>query len=485
MSTFSRQHELPHLPVPELKDSFRKYLASVRPYLNDDQVSVVEQEIIEALDDKDMQRRQADLKSLALKEDSWLSDLWFKGCYLSWRAALPINSNVTGYLFGEYRKKWDQCYSAAAVTRGALQYHLDLQAGRVPINMNNKDSPLCMDQYTRMFGFTRIPGQVVDTVQKHDDSKHIVVIAGQRQYVVLVLDEKNLIINSLQSTLSAILLDSASRCKETNPVSVLTGTDRTEWFTTRQSMLNDAQNARCLELIESSLFVVSLEDGIDITDEECATSCFHGNGRTTWFDKSFQLKFKQDGNCSIHIEHSWADAPTPLDMFFNHALPYAESLDESQGKATPETVDSDWSLLTWNISPELKAKITQAESDVDTLIANSDVKLHRCVGLGKAVWKQARLSPDAAVQMAIQLAYRRMSGSEEPVATYETIGMTNWLKGRTECCKVVSEESEAFVRSAMQGPVSDHDGLERLLRAACDSHIAYIVDGQQGRAFDR
>src|SRR5690349_22166374 len=54
----------------------------------------------------------------------------------------PINSNVTGYLFGKDRKTWPMDWSAAAMSVGALRYHIALKKGEVPINIDRKSTRL-------------------------------------------------------------------------------------------------------------------------------------------------------------------------------------------------------------------------------------------------------------------------------------------------------------------------------------------------------
>ena len=35
----------------------------------------------------------------------------------------------------------------------------------------------------------------------------------------------------------------------------------------------------------------------------------HGDGKTIWFDKSFNAIFFADGRSGLNCEHSWGDAP--------------------------------------------------------------------------------------------------------------------------------------------------------------------------------
>ena len=103
-------------------------------------------------------------------------------------------------------------------------------------------------------------------------------------------------------------------------------------------------------------------------------------------------------------------------MFFNHALPFAEKIFDE--KTVPNLVFDEATLKKWpppkeikfQVNDTIKNYIRKVGKELDASISDSDVQVVNCFGLGKPVWKQAGISPDAAVQMAMQLAYRRLHG---------------------------------------------------------------------------
>lgn len=58
-------------------------------------------------------------------------------------------------------------------------------------------------------------------------------------------------------------------------------------------------------------------------------------------------------------------------------------------------------------------------------------------------------SPDAFIQMAMQLAYRRMHGRGTP--TYETASTRLFLHGRTDVIRTYSEDSQRWVEAVISG----------------------------------
>lgn len=110
-------------------------------------------------------------------------------------------------------------------------------------------------------------------------------------------------------------------------------------------------------------------------------------------------------------------------------------------------------------------------------------------GYGSDYIKSAVYSPDAYVQMAIQLAVYRLLGKQ--AGTYEATQMLTFLHGRTETTRTVSPESTAFVKRFGSRPQNDlYDEVARkekltLLRNAVQTHTKYIKMAGNGNAVDR
>ena len=98
-------------------------------------------------------------------------------------------------------------------------------------------------------------------------------------------------------------------------------------------------------------------------------------------------------------------------------------------------------------------------------------------------------SPDAYVQMAMQLATYRLWG--EIGGTYEATQVRPFLHGRTETTRTVSPASEAFVKTMGLRPKRDElDAAKRaekleLLREAVSSHAKYIGSAAKAMGVDR
>lgn len=96
--------------------------------------------------------------------------------------------------------------------------------------------------------------------------------------------------------------------------------------------------------------------------------------------------------------------------------------------------------------------------------------------------KGCRLSPDAYIQMCLQLAYYRDAGKFN--LTYEASMTRLFRDGRTETVRPCTIESAAWVL-AMEDKTSDNAKRIGLLKAACGQHQRGYQDAMVGKGIDR
>jgi len=138
--------------------------------------------------------------------------------------------------------------------------------------------------------------------------------------------------------------------------------------------------------------------------------------------------------------------------------------------------------LTWTLNDTIKSAIRTAEQTFDKTVAAHDVTVLQVKSIGKEQIKHFKVSPDAFVQLAIQLAYYRMFGRQ--VATYESCQTRSFLHGRTEVIRSCTSASGALCR-VMTDSASSPESRYRALQAAANAHVAYAADASIGRGVDR
>ena len=136
-------------------------------------------------------------------------------------------------------------------------------------------------------------------------------------------------------------------------------------------------------------------------------------------------------------EHSLVDAPTTNEIFkyitqhvgADGALP----LDAALQPLTPEQNAALPSPrpIRWELPDSVRDAIEESAAEADAISADLQITLLKYEPLTRGALKARRVSPDTAVQMAIQLAYALMHG-KSAVATYETASARLFRYGRTE-----------------------------------------------------
>lgn len=138
--------------------------------------------------------------------------------------------------------------------------------------------------------------------------------------------------------------------------------------------------------------------------------------------------------------------------------------------------------IQFQLSQENLEDIGRAEAHFTRVIGEHELQVQAYQGYGKGMIKKFKCSPDAYVQMIIQLAYHKFYGKNRP--TYESATTRRFQLGRTEACRSVSEDSVAFC-DAMASPDATAEDCREKLRKAVEAHVAYTVQASDGKGVDR
>ena len=130
-----------------------------------------------------------------------------------------------------------------------------------------------------------------------------------------------------------------------------------------------------------------------------------------------------------------------------------------------------------------------AKQDFTKFVQAHTIEVQSFQGYGSDFMKKAGFSPDAYVQMAMQLATYRLWGKQ--AGTYEATQTRTFLHGRTETTRSVSPASAAFCQ--IMGLVPKHDEHVESIRKqklnalheAVTAHVKYMAKAAQGQGVDR
>jgi carnitine O-acetyltransferase len=359
---WSRQSEVPHLPLPLVEDTMRRFERYVKPLLSIAELDRARSHIRSFLESGDADTLQAELERIQQESEtgSYIEGFW-NSMYLELRDSQMINTTpflLLGLDFPEdtpSRGAHNQLERAAAVAYKVADFEARIRTGQLEPDAD-KSGPMDSTQYSRLFSSARVPQPGRDFMRyaRHHRSRHIVVIRNNHIFAVDVLDQspgrpdetrahsENRIFASLQavvrnSSYTARKHDSGSgspkkferrsrhkrfdpETGERNPhpnVGALTAMNRDDWARVRSHLVDDrnrqggfSANRRSLSIIESALCVLCLDShnpkGLQETSQHLLAAA-----KNRWWDKT-QFVVLPDARVGLLLEHTAVDGHTAI-----------------------------------------------------------------------------------------------------------------------------------------------------------------------------
>ena len=125
------EDSLPHLPVPSLEETAKRYLKSIHPLLTEEEYAASEKAVAafhkpgsfgETLQDRLISRAKDE------KHKNWLAEWWNDAAYLGYRdPVIPYVSYF--YSFRDDRERRNPAKRAAAITTAALEFKRQVDDG--------------------------------------------------------------------------------------------------------------------------------------------------------------------------------------------------------------------------------------------------------------------------------------------------------------------------------------------------------------------
>lgn len=480
--TFAYEDQLPPVPLPTLQASGRRFLDWCAPLLTAEELAGTEAAVEAFLrSDSPAHRLQAALERYDAEAgvESWLDAFW-RDRYLGRRDRIALNAN---YFFLFEDSPLGQVDRAAALVSATLDYQHLIETQRLP-PVVHKGQPQSMEQNKYLFSATRIPGIPQDTARTPysanqpgpTTARHIVVAVRGTMFRLDVIapDGRPHTISTLAAGLRAVLEAGATPAPSETSVGQLTTKARAEWATSRHALLAcDPSNAEQLDLVETALFCLCLDDADPTSPRQACDQLLHGDGGNRWYDKSFSLIVFADGTAGLNGEHCQLDGTTIIKLI--DAIldaPEPPQSDSSSPAPTPERIR-------FVLDDALRADIGDA---AEAFTAHAATTVTRTVSIPHFTStraKQLQMSPDAFAQLAFQLAQHRARGRLG--ATYESIATGQFRHGRTEAMRVVTPEIVHFV-TAMGDPKAAAQTRLAALRNAATKHVERAKQCQAGQA---
>ncbi|ORZ19070.1 acyltransferase ChoActase/COT/CPT [Lobosporangium transversale] len=492
------QDELPSLPIPPLDQTLNRYMESIRPLTTDEEYDRMAKAVKEFRESDQGPSLDQRLRERALECEkrgtSWLAQWWDDWAYFSHRDSSTFFVN---YYFGfqDDPRMPTQTARAALLVSLALEFR-QLIATRTLTPDMARNAPFCMNMYQYLFNYSRIAGSPADTAVgfPFENNNHICVVRNGKFYIFETLHIPSKPSSVLSPREIMIQLERIKKMADDDKSSVpaigILSTGQRDQVAKDRVTLFEAHtsNKAHMAKIETSMFVLCLDSSSPSSSEEFSRACWHGDGASRWFDKCFQLIVFANGRAGMNGEHSKMDA-TPTSRLCRYLI------DEAQARALPDfrnlnaedlyecaSILDKPKPLNFVNSPALEKAISNAFAYFHATVNAHEMIPTEFKGYGKGLIKSFKMSPDAYVQMALQLAYYRKHG--EYVATYESAATRKYRHGRTETVRSCSNESKAFCE-AMDNPDASLKVRATACRAAVARHAQYTAWAVDGQAVDR
>uniref|UniRef100_A0A8C7RPF8 Peroxisomal carnitine O-octanoyltransferase n=1 Tax=Oncorhynchus mykiss TaxID=8022 RepID=A0A8C7RPF8_ONCMY len=496
--TFQYQHSLPPLPVPSLEGSLAKYLVAVRPFATEEEYQVTAA-VVKRFGEgtgKDLHQK---LLQRARTRRNWLEEWWLNSAYLEMRYPSQLNVN-----FGGPAPYLEHCWPPTEGVQlqrtsismwHTLQYWDLLRTERLdPHKAGNV--VLDMDQFRMLFCTCKVPGVTKDTIINYFKTEsegpcpsHVVVMCKGRFFSFdAVCDGHILTPPELLRQLTHV-----KQCCEGEPagdgIAALTSEERTRWAKAREYLIGiDPANKTILETIQSSLFVVSLDDAKPYATAENYTpvslEVLTGDPTIRWGDKSYNSLSFADGTFGSNCDH----APFEGMVLVTHCYYVDQQLKATDGKWKGSETVRPMPLpeeLVFTVDDRVRSDVAHAKQQhLCVCLQTQDLQVvcYAFTSFGKAAIKQRKLHPDTFIQLALQLAYYRQHGRLG--SCYETAMTRRFYHGRTETMRPCTLEAQNWCHTMLL-PAASVSVRRKALLLAFNKHNKLMAEAQNGKGFDR
>ncbi|KZT43438.1 carnitine acetyl transferase [Sistotremastrum suecicum HHB10207 ss-3] len=493
--TFAQQQSLEKLPVPRLDATFDKLKKSLRPLAwSDEEYNSTIKKVDEFGNGlaSELQKR-LEVRRNEEGRDHWLEEWWDDAAYLSYRDSVVVNvSYYYGFTPHPEHLPQGQVNRAAALTRSALLFRQNYKQGLMEPDMV-KEGPLCMDTWRWMFDCCRVPGldsKDFSVSYASEDPQgtggSVIVLRKGRIWKINAGTNGSLLSTAQLKQQFQYIIDHTSQ--NYPDIGVFTAWNRDEWANAYAELISDSHNEEILREIHRSAFVVCLDSGKPEGIIDFSRALWHGGVHgeelgNRWCDKPCQFIVFENGKAGIMGEHSIMDG-TPVVRLTDNVVESLHDPNFDHGAASSTLPPP--APLDWNVSDKTQKAIVGAKEYTDDLV-NSQTMGYVLTDYGKDAIKAFGVSPDSWTQMIIQLAFWRLNGGDKKKrlgGTYEAATTRRFLKGRTECVRIVTSESDAFCMGMDDKSLTDDERKKRLQTAA-KLHIQHAKEAGKGQGVDR
>ncbi|KAI1276489.1 acyltransferase ChoActase/COT/CPT [Xylaria sp. FL0933] len=440
--------QLPSYPLPTLEATTQHLLQAVACIGSEEEQLQIRDAAAEFLGADSVARDlQARLEELARAANgrNWIADAYSDSLWLRKRDWNPRCHHFYAWLpcVGLPQSQVDR---AAAITKAAYDYKVSLDGGSVvEDHQRDLDFPQCMESVYWIFNSNRVPVLGCDRVDRWPGHNHVVVMKNGHAYKVPLCDVQGQTISyqKLRCILQAIADEAPT---EPSLFNILTTANRDDWAKMRTDFIGfSEENESLISTLETSLFVVCLEDSKPTTFNERYAAFILDDSRNRWLDKTLSFIITANGEAALLCEHSKVDA-TPLYGLARAVINSTAAQVQGDTKPTlPSSVTAtpkDYTCLRATVPPSLSECINSLQAQHLEGVRGWTAHHHALKGYSTSCLRRHRMSPKSVVQVVIQAALRRHFGYSPN--TMDVVSLRHFKGGRVDCLNATTDKIVAF-----------------------------------------
>ncbi|XP_060104426.1 peroxisomal carnitine O-octanoyltransferase [Heteronotia binoei] len=493
--TFQYQRTLPSLPVPSLDESLKKYLDSVKSFLNQEEYQRTES-IVKAFENGIGKELQQKLLERAKVKRNWLEEWWLNVAYLEARIPTQIFHNFGGP--GPYLEHYWPVKEGTQIERGSistwhtLKFWELLRTEKLRVHRSG-NMPLDMNQFRMLFCTCKVPGITQDSVVNYfrtetegECPSHLAVLCRGRIFTFDAVHDGHILSPPEISRQLTYIQERCQNEPEGPGLAALTSEKRTRWAQIRDNLISlDPRNLSLLEKIQTSLFTVCLDEASpQATPEDYSQVtklALGGDPTNRWGDKSYNCIVFSNGVLGSLCDHAPFDAMVVVVLCSYIDQKVIES--EGRWKGSDKVRNIPWpEELVFSLDQKILNDIAYAKGQYYKQISDMQLVNYAFTSFGKSLIKKQKLHPDTFVQLALQLAYYKLHG--HPASCYETAMTRRFYHGRTETMRPCTMEAVEWCKS-MLDPDCTLGQRHQLLLKAVSKHNKLMKECENGKGFDR
>jgi acyl transferase domain-containing protein/NADPH:quinone reductase-like Zn-dependent oxidoreductase len=488
--------QLPPLPLPELESLVERHLIGVRPFATDEEF---ENTLRLANDFKAPEGLGTTLYKalLALKTsnpDGWYSQIYGNSQYFGRKRGLAPYAlfYFTHPVMHDLPRRHTQAERASLITSVLIDYKQRLEADMIEPQYLN-EQPQCMALYKNLFNACREPRVGLDVLNVHPGHDFFLVLRRGHVHKVSIADVmQSAPTGRAQDVRTALQALFEEILHETEPCStdwlgILSGQHRTSWAQDYDEFIEHShENAAYIQAIQTSAFIICLDDGAPETPEQRARQLHFGDGSNRWFDKSVQYVVFANGISGSLADHTGLDAPTVQAVNMEIAAAIRE--DQATINGTNGTNGHGLSAIAARRAiplakisharfPNLENSIARVRESYDSIISRRR-HFFTTLSFGSSLMRAHKIPPASGIQLIVQLAARYFF--DYSPACWETVLQTSFRHGRVEINQVVSMEALEWIRAMLD---ADSDDIAAAAVAAVSASPAAAANGTAPHSF--